>query len=326
MIIDTHAHYVPASFIEDAQAQASRFPSVKLTLEEGKARFQFAGNTPTRPMMPLMSDTEKRLAWMKAQGIDKQVAGGWLDMFGYELPAAEGAAWSALFNQHMMVAARAQSQIVPLASVPMQDGAAAADVLKDAMKAGFSGAMIGAQPRGVGGNLDDPGLDPFWQAASDTGAVVLIHPMYACSDARVNDYEMINAVARVTDVTIAVARLLYSGHLLRFPGAKVIVSTGGGALPFMLGRLKRNAAIHPNKWADPAEGFKKLYFDSIVFEPQALRYLIEMVGKDRVMLGSDYPFPIGDLEPMKLIRNTGLDEATVKAICETNAAKMFSIK
>lgn len=325
MIIDTHAHYVPASFIEEARAQAARFPSAKITIEENKPRFQFADAKPTRPMMPLMSDTEKRIAWMKTQGIDKQVAGGWLDMFGYELPAAEAVAWSTLFNQHMLDAQRVQSRIVPLATVPMQDGAAAAEVLREAMKAGFSGTMIGAQPKGVGGNLDDPGLDPFWQAAHDTGAVVLIHPMYACADERVNDYEMINACARVTDVTIAVARLLYSGHLLRFPNAKVIVSTGGGALPFMLGRLKRNSAIHPNKWADPEEGFKKLYFDSIVFEPLALRYLLDMAGTDKVMLGSDYPFPIGDLDPLPNIRKAGLDDATLKAICETNPAKMFNI-
>lgn len=326
MIIDTHAHYVPASFIEDAQAQSARFPSAKITIEEGKARFKFADAVPTRPMMLPMSDTTKRLAWMKAQGIDRQVAGGWLDMFGYDMPAADGVAWSALFNQHMLKAAQEHKEIVPLASVPLQDGAAAAEVLKEAMKNGFSGAMIGAQPKGVGGNLDDPGLDPFWQAASDLGAVLLIHPMFACLDDRVNDYGMTNAVARITDNTTAIARLLYSGHLLKYSGAKVIASTGGGALPFILGRLKRNAAIHPNTWADPEAGFKQLYFDSLVFEPEALRYLLKLAGPDRVMLGSDYPFPIGDLEPQKVVRNSGLDDSTVKAICETTAAKLFGIK
>jgi len=323
MIIDTHAHHVPASFLEDALARAGQFPSARLTIEADKPRFQFAGGTPTRPMMPAMSDVPRRVSWMTAQGLDRQVVGGWLDMFGYELPAREGVAWSTLFNHHMHAAARDHQILLPLASVPMQDGAAAAEVLQEAMRTGFCGAMIGAQPRGVGGNLDDARLDPFWQAASDLGAVVLVHPMYACPDVRVNDFEMINAVARVTDVTIAVARLLYSGHILRYSGAKVIVSTGGGALPYMLGRLKRNAAIHPGKWADPEAGFRRLYFDSLVFEPAALRYLVDMVGADRVLLGSDYPFPIGDLEPLTLIRNTGLPDAAVDAICQTNAARLF---
>ena len=325
MIIDTHAHYVPASFVEAAQAQAARFSSARITMDGGKPRFKFADGPETRPMMPLMSDTEKRLGWMKEQGIDRQIAGGWLDMFAYELPAAQGVAWSTLFNEHMMAANRAHRELVPLATVPMQDGAAAAEVLQEAMKNGFRGAMIGAQPKGMGGNLDDPDLDPFWQKASDLGAVLLVHPMYYCADLRVNDYEMINAVARVTDITTAIARLLYSGHLLKYTGAKVIASTGGGALPFMLGRLKRNSAIHPNKWADPEAGFKQLYFDSLVFEPQALHYLIKMAGADRIMLGSDYPFPIGDLTPLKLLRSSGLDADVIKAICETNAAKLFGI-
>ena len=326
MIIDTHAHYVPASFIDEASAQSARFPSAKITVEGGKPRFQFADAVPTRPMMPLMSDMDKRKVWLKEQGLDKQVAGGWLDMFGYEMPSSDGVAWSALFNQHLMAATKANPELVPLATVPMQDGAAAAEVLKEAMKAGFSGAMIGAQPLGSGGNLDAPGLDPFWQAASDLGAVLLIHPMYANSDARVNDYEMINAVFRVTDVTTAIARLLYSGHLLKYSGAKVIASTGGGALPYMLGRLKRNAAIHPGKWADPEAGFKQLYFDSLVFEPEALHYLLKMAGPERVLLGSDYPFPIGDLEPLKHIRKFGLEDSVLKAICETNATKLFGLR
>lgn len=326
MIIDTHAHFVPASFVDEARAQASRFPSVKITMDENRPRFQFAGGTPTRPMSALLSDTKKRGEWMSAQGIDKQVVGGWLDMFGYELPVSEGVAWSELFNRHMVAAYRENPNLVPLASVPLQDGTAAGEMLRDVMKSGFSGAMIGAQPKGIGGNLDDPGLDPFWQAASDTGAALIIHPMYACPDVRVNDYGMINAVGRAADVTIAVARLLYSGHMQRFPGAKVIVSTGGGALPFMLGRLKRNAAIHPNTWADPEDSFRRLYFDSILFDPNALQYLINMVGADKVVPGSDYPFPIGDPEPMQTIRKSGVDSAAVKKICETNPAAMFNIR
>lgn len=325
MNIDVHAHYVPASFIDAAQSQASQFPSARLQFEEGKPRFQFADAAPTRPMMPLMSDVTKRKAWMQEQQIDRQVVGGWLDMFGYELPAPEGVAWSALFNAHIQAASRQEASLVPLATVPMQDGAAAAEVLQEAMRNGFTGAMIGAQPLGAGGNLDDLSLDPFWQAANDLKAVVLIHPMYACADERVLDYQMINAVARVTDVTIAVARLLYSGHLLKYPDARVIVSTGGGALPYMLGRLKRNFAIHPGKWADPEAGFRKLYFDSIVFEPQALRYLIDMVGPERVLLGSDYPFPIGDLKPLALLEQAELSPDVIRRICETNARQLFAI-
>src|SRR5262245_4770481 len=100
---------------------------------------------------------------MEKNGIARQVVGGWVDMFGYELPAAEGAAWAGLINAHLRAAAEAEPRFVPLATVPLQDGAAAAEVLRAATAAGFPGAMIGTLPRGPGSVLDSPDLAPFWQ-------------------------------------------------------------------------------------------------------------------------------------------------------------------
>ena len=119
---------------------------------------------------------------------------------------------------------------------------------------GFHGAMIATQPKGTGGNLDDPDLDPFWELASARGATIFVHPHYICGDERLAGYDLVNAVGRLADTTIAVARLLFSGHLTRFPGMTLVLSHAGGALPYALGRLKRNRAIHP-EYADPAEGF-----------------------------------------------------------------------
>ncbi|MGH8600539.1 MAG: amidohydrolase family protein, partial [Burkholderiales bacterium] len=176
MIIDTHAHFLPASFVTAARTGTATFPSVEITGEDGKPRFSFTGHSPTRPAMPRLADTNERQAWMTAQGIDCQVVGGWLDMFGYELPAAEGEAWSRLFNEHLLAAARQAGYLIPLATVPLQDGTRAARVLADAIAAGFSGAMIGTQPHGEGGSLDDPALDPFWEMASRLETTIFIHP------------------------------------------------------------------------------------------------------------------------------------------------------
>ena len=112
-----------------------------------------------------LGDIAGRVAWMTKNGIDRQVVGGWVDMFGYELPAAEGTAWAQLINAHLAAAAKAEPRFVPLATVPLQDGAAAAEVLRAAIAAGFPGVMIGTLPRGVGSVLDAPDLAPFWQAA-----------------------------------------------------------------------------------------------------------------------------------------------------------------
>ena len=156
MIIDCHAHLVPPSLLEAIRAQAAKFPSIRLIEDGGSLGFSFAGGKPTRPVSKPLSDMAGRLKWMDEQKIERQVVGGWLDMFGYEVPAEEGARWSRLINTHLAQAAMREPRFVPLATVPLQDGARAAEVLREAHAAGFKGAMIGTQPKGKGGVLDDP--------------------------------------------------------------------------------------------------------------------------------------------------------------------------
>jgi aminocarboxymuconate-semialdehyde decarboxylase len=104
----------------------------------------------------------------------------------------------------------------------------------------------------------------------------------------------------------------------------LVLSHGGGALPYALGRLKRNRVIHP-EYADPAEGFRRLYFDTVLFEPLALRFLCDVVGADKVVLGSDYPFGIGDPDPCGVVDRTALTAAERDAILGGNAARIFHI-
>ena len=312
--------------LDALKSNTGSFPSVELLHQDGKYRLSFAGRDPTRPLAPKLRDAEQRFAWMDEQGIDHQVTGGWLDSFGYELPAAEGAAWSRFINEHLISATSGSDKLTPLGTVPLQDGELAAEVLTEALAAGFPGVMIGTLPFGSSGNLDDPALDPFWQTASDLGATVFIHPMFGCGDPRLADYEMMNAVGRATDTTTAVARLLFSGHFLKYTGMKVVLPHGGGALPYLLGRLIRNYDVHRDQCADPAEGMRRVYFDSLVFEADSLRYLCGKFGAGRVMRGSDYPVPIGDLEPVKVVRQAGLEEFEAGQILGETAAGIFGIK
>jgi aminocarboxymuconate-semialdehyde decarboxylase len=210
MIVDSHAHLVPPDLLEAIRRDRARFPSLRVIEEGGSLAFAFAGGKPTRPVSKPLSDIPGRLAWMRQQGIDRQVCGGWVDMFGYELPAAEGEAWSRLINDAMLAAKKAQPAFVPLATVPLQDGARAAAVLKAAVAAGFPGAMIGTLPRGIGSVLDASDLDAFWAAANDLGAAIHIHPSFDAGDARTHDFGLQNGVGRITDAMVAVARLIYS--------------------------------------------------------------------------------------------------------------------
>ena len=323
MIIDSHAHVVPGTMLEALRSERGLFPSVRL--HEGDApRMQFGSGGPGRPIQRRLADLDQRRDWLKTARVDHQLIGGWTDVYGYELPGAEGADWARFYNEHMAKDTAALASLTALATVPLQDGTLAARVLEEALDAGFKGAMIATQPKGVGGNLDDPSLDPFWELASVRKAAIFLHPHYICGDERLAGYDLVNAVGRLADSTIAVARLLFSGHLTRFPGVNLILSHGGGALPYALGRLKRNHAIHPD-YADPVPGFQRLYFDTVLFEPRALRFLCDTVGADKVMLGSDYPFGIGDPDPCNIVDNTPLTSEERRAILGANAMRIFRV-
>jgi aminocarboxymuconate-semialdehyde decarboxylase len=326
LVIDIHAHFIPKQLYERFDANAAKFPGVKLLRDGNENRLQFNGGEPTRPISPKLSDLAERRAWMDKNEIDHQLVGGWLDSFGYELPADEGLAWSRFINACMQEALVEEKRFTPLATVPLQDGRLAAQVLGEAMKAGFGGVMIGTLPKGLGGVLDDPGLDPFWQAASQLGAGVFLHPMFLCGEPRLADYDLVNAIGRVADTSIAVARLLFSGHLLKFPGMKLVLSHGGAALPYVLGRLARNFTVAQGKYADPRKGFEALYFDSVVFDRDAFEFLAGKAGPGRIMLGSDMPFPIGDPEPQKVVRAARLLESERQAILGHAAQGVFRVR
>jgi aminocarboxymuconate-semialdehyde decarboxylase len=323
MIIDTHAHVVPGTMLEALRSERRLFPSVRLH-DGGAPRMDF-GSGPGRPIQKRLADLDDRREWLKRAGVDRQLVGGWTDVYGYEVAPEEAADWARFYNEHMARDAAALDQLLPLATVPLQDGTLAARVLDEALDAGFSGAMIATQPKGTGGNLDDPSLDPFWEVASARQAAVFLHPHYLCGDERLADYDLVNAVGRLSDSTLAVARLLFSGHLTRFSGVTLILSHGGGALPYALGRLKRNRAIHPD-YADPEAGFRRLYFDTVLFEPRALRFLCDVAGIDKIVLGSDHPFGIGDPDPCGVVEATALTAAERAMILGDNAARIFHIE
>ncbi len=326
MIIDIHAHYLPQLLYDRFDAEAAEFPGVQLLRGDKGMRLQFPGGEATRPISPKLSDLVERRAWMDKNGIDHQLVGGWLDSFGYELAADEGLAWSRFINTCMREALAGEKRFTPLATVPLQDGKMAAEVLAETMEAGFGGVMIGTLPKGLGGVLDDPGLDAFWQTASELQAAVFLHPMFLCGEPRLADYDLVNAIGRVADTSIAVARLLFSGHLLKFPGMKLVLSHGGAALPLVLGRLARNFTISQGKYADPRKGFEALYFDSVVFDSDALQFLAAKASAAKIMLGSDMPFPIGDREPCKVVHAAGFGAAERAAILGGNAQGVFRVR
>jgi aminocarboxymuconate-semialdehyde decarboxylase len=337
--IDVHAHHVPADFLRRLREAGTRksFPHCQIEdVAGGGARLKIGDEPWTRPVAPGLLKIDARTERLADRAIVAQLNGGWLDVFGYSLPAEEGAAWSAFLNdtlrESLASASTPDVTYLPLATVPLQDGMLAATELARAASDGHAGAMIGTWiPTATGGrDLDDPDLDAFWNEAALLGMPVFIHPAFAGGggDKRIHDNGLANAIARPNETALAMARLLYGGVLERHPALKLIVAHGGGALPAVLGRLTRNYDLvraTGDAITDPSAGFARLYFDSVVFSPHALRALLAVARPDGVMLGSDDPFPIGDPQPRAVIEapELNLDEASRRKLLGGNACEIF---
>jgi aminocarboxymuconate-semialdehyde decarboxylase len=317
--VDIHAHAVPAGLLADLAAGRIRFPHVELRQTDGGPVMRFNDSPPTRPISAGLTDAARRSAWLAEQGIARQVVSGWLDVFGYELPADEGADWAIALTDAIAEMTAADDRLTPLGTVPLQDPGRSASLLHERYRTNLPGVMIST--RAAGRELDDPALTPFWEAAAEAGAVVYLHPGSGAS-ARYADFGLVNGLARLEDSTVTLARLLYAGVPARYPGMKLVVAHGGGALPYVLGRLIRNHLITPGT-ADPVESFGCLYFDSVVFDAGALEFLVAKAGPGRVLLGSDYPFPIGDPAPRTVLEHASLPGADRDLILGGNAARLF---
>ncbi len=329
-VVDIHAHYVPNLIYSRFEQRRSEFPGVKMMVEGGDKptyRFQFPGTVPTRPVIPGLSELVERKKTMDAQGINHACLSLWTDLEGYELEPQEGAAWSRFINECFMEELANEPRFSSLAKVPLQDGALAAEVLKEAMAGGFAGAMIGTLPKGAGGgNLDDPSLDPFWEAASQLRAAIYVHPMFAGNDPRLADFDLVNTVGRLVDSSVALGRLLSSGHMLKYPGMSLVASHGGGLLPVSVGRFRRTYEATGRRYADPVAGFEQLYFDTAVYDVAALEFLVARAGADKVMLGTDTPMSIAELDPVGMARAAKLEPDARTAIFSGNAKRVFRLR
>ena len=173
--------------------------------------------------------------------------------------------------------------------------------------------------------LDDPSLAQFWARADELGALVLIHPWGCTLGERLADYYLANTVGNPVETTVALSRLIFSGLWDRHPGLKVVSVHGGGYLPTYLGRSDHAWGARPDARTcarPPSSYLRGLWFDSLVYTADGLRALVDAVGGDRVLLGSDYPFDMGVTDPVDRLEAAGLDPATVAAIAAGNAARL----
>ena len=240
----------------------------------------------------------------------------WPDLYGYSLPADEGADWAAQLTGALRAFCAADPRLTALATVPLQDPVAAAVAVS-----GSAGVVIGT--RAGLRELDDPTFTPFWEAADAAGTVVFLHPGYGSVRRRYVDFGLMSGLGRIEDGTVTLARLLHAGIPARFPGLKLVVANGGGAVPYVLGRLVRNHLLDPARTHDPLESFALVYFDSVLSDSVALEFLVAKAGADHVLLGSDYPFGIGDPAPRETVGRARLTLGERELILGRTAATLF---
>ena len=327
--VDVHCHYIPPALIHRIRSDGARW-GIEVLDRDGGQRVSFGGKDVTQPFPEGMLDLDARLRWMDEAGIDFQILSAWMDFSAYVLESEAGAFLARSLNELTIEAISTKSdRFRAMAAVPLQAPELAAEELRYAVKElGAVGVEIATSV--VDLELDDEGLDPFWAAAQELDVVVLVHPYASVGSERLTRYFLNNIVGNPAEETVAAAHLIYGGVLVRHPGLKVCLTHGGGFLPYQIGRQDRGfeavSKLTRKKLEQPPSGFlDRFLYDTIVHSPEAVRFLCRRVGHHRVVLGSDQPFPMGDPDPLRTVREAGLSDEETEAILWNNAARAFGL-
>lgn len=321
VITDLHCHFFPASAASTADT------SIDLTPIEGT--YRFSSGHATMALDPHLLDLQVQITDMQRQGVQRRALAIPPFMFQYELAADEGVRWSRAINDGIAAAIEPhRNHFVGFATVPLQDVTAAVAELDYVVgELGFRGVEIATSINGV--ELDDPALDPFWDAAQYLRTPILIHPHYVAGTHRMGEYHLRNLVGNPTETALAGARLLFGGVLERFPELTIILSHGAGALTHLIGRLRHGYAQRAEARAHataPIEHLGRLYYDTIVFDAGILRHIVEAVGASQVVLGTDYPFDMSEPDPVAFVRSAGLSDQDVEVILANGDALLARVK
>jgi aminocarboxymuconate-semialdehyde decarboxylase len=328
MTIDSHAHVIVPELLRDAAPEESWRPSVRR--QDGAQVVELDGR-PIRSAVGEFVDLDRILAEQDAAGVDHVVLCPWVPLLFYGADPEEGLRRCRLQNAGLaaMRAAR-PDRVSVLGAVPLQDPALAAAELRALMATGdFGGVELAASVNGT--YLGDERFEPFWAAAEETGALVFIHPTTKGFDAPVfGDYYLSNLVGNPVETTVTAAHMVFAGVMERHPRLNVLLAHGGGAVLALRGRLRHAHGFHPQARSrlieDPVDSLRRLHYDTVVFDPVLLRQLVETVGADRVLLGSDFPFDMGDARPADTVRAAGLSPEDERAVLGANAARLLGLE
>jgi aminocarboxymuconate-semialdehyde decarboxylase len=328
-VIDIHNHFFPSSWPDLAARYGTpNWPWIKHT-EPGKAEIM-VGDRFFRHIYSACWDPEVRLQEMDRDGIDVQVISVTPVLFAYERPVEHALDCAQLLNDAALeLCSRGKGRLKSFCQVPLQDVDAASEELSRCMQAGHLGVQIGNH---VGSkNLDDAGIVTFLHHCADEGAAVLVHPWEMFGGERMPKYMMPWTVGMPAETQLSVVALILSGAFDRLPNTlRICFAHGGGSFAFLLGRLENAWHHHPVARGDcqhpPSHYLNRFYTDSAVFDQRTLQFLVGTMGADQVVLGSDYPFPLGEERVGSLIRQSNLPQHTKAKLLSGNAARFLALE
>jgi aminocarboxymuconate-semialdehyde decarboxylase len=314
-VVDTHTHFIPTEFVELLRAGDGP-PGLHLTDRDGREALIEHDNGLAYPALDVFHDAGSKLEQMDRDGIDISLVSLSPSLLLYWIAPAETTRAHALINDAAAaLCARGGGRLFAMATVPLNDPEAAAAELRRAHDdLGLVGALIGTSVGEV--MLDDPSLEPFFATAEELGMPLLAHPyvsMISPPPAAVRGFHLSNVIGNPTETFVAACRLVVGGVLDRHPDLKVQLVHGGGTFPYQLGRLEHafHARAETSQVAarNPLSYLRNFLFDTALFEPRALDFLLDLAGTERVVFGSDVPFDMADLSPLDLPRRKGAEVA-----------------
>jgi aminocarboxymuconate-semialdehyde decarboxylase len=329
MTLDAHAHVIVPEITREAGDGEAWRPHV--FRDDAGAQVVEMGGKQIRAAIAEFVDIDGILAAQDEAGVERVLLCPWVPLLYYDTDPNEGLTRARIQNDALVGLARDHPErVAALGALPLQDPELAAGELRTLMEPGvLKGVEVAASVRGV--FLGDDRFEPFWAAAESTGALVFVHPTTRGFDSPAfQDYYLWNTVANPLETATTAAHMVVAGVMERHPRLRVLLAHGGGALLAVRGRMRHAHGFQPQAASrlreSPEDSIRRFYYDTLTHDEALLRALIEYVGPEHVLLGSDYPFDMGDARHVDTVRALRLAPDVEAAILAGNAERLLGLK